>query len=70
MCSVRQRPIPSAPNFLACIASLGVSAFVLTFKSLASSAQDIKVSKSPLIDASCISSFPAYTLPVEPSIDK
>ena len=70
MCSVRQSPIPSAPNFRAWMASLGVSALVLTRKSLALSAHDINVSKSPLIDASSISSFPAYTLPVEPSIDK
>ncbi|GIS95939.1 MAG: hypothetical protein CM1200mP22_31760 [Dehalococcoidia bacterium] len=30
MCSVRQRPIPSAPIFNACIASEGVSALAIT----------------------------------------
>ena len=30
MCSVRQRPMPCAPNAAACFASLGVSALVLT----------------------------------------
>ena len=31
MCSVRQRPIPSAPNIKACAASFGVSALARTF---------------------------------------
>ena len=31
ICSVRHNPIPSAPNVIACCASFGLSAFVLTF---------------------------------------
>jgi hypothetical protein len=34
MCSVLQRPIPSAPLFLAVSASSGVSAFAITYYSI------------------------------------
>ena len=49
MCSVRQRPIPSAPNSRARAASSGVSAFARTFSRRSSSAQPRIVSKSSLI---------------------
>ena len=67
ICSVRHKPIPSAPNLRACSASFGVSALVLTFSLLVSSAQLINVSKSPLIVGSSVLIIPSYTLPVEPS---
>ena len=41
ICSVRQRPIPSAPKAIACFASAGLSALVRTFNVLTSSAHDI-----------------------------
>ena len=49
MCSVRQRPMPSAPNSRALAASSGVSAFARTFRRRISSAQPRIVSKSSLI---------------------
>ena len=49
MCSVRQRPIPCAPNSRALAASSGVSAFARTFRRRSSSAQPRIVSKSSLI---------------------
>ena len=49
MCSVRQRPIPWAPNSRALAASSGVSAFARTFSRRISSAQPRIVSKSSLI---------------------
>ncbi len=43
MCSVRQRPIPSAPSLRAFSASYGVSALVLTLSVRILSTQDISV---------------------------
>ena len=48
MCSVRQRPMPSAPNLRAVAASTGVSALVRTLRVRTASAQPIKVPKSPV----------------------
>ena len=45
ICSVRQRPIPCAPNAAACFASLGVSALVLTPSALYLSASSIILPK-------------------------
>ena len=47
MCSVRQRPIPSAPNSRALAASLGASALVRTLRVRTLSAQPMSVAKSP-----------------------
>ena len=47
ICSVLHNPIPSAPNSTACFVSLGVSALVLTWSFLISSAHDINVAKYP-----------------------
>ena len=49
MCSVRHRPIPSAPNSRALAASSGVSALVRIFSVRTLSAQVISVAKSPEI---------------------
>ena len=49
MCSVRQRPMPCAPNSRALAASSGVSAFARTFRRRIESAQPRIVSKSSLI---------------------
>ena len=49
MCSVRQSPIPSAPNSRAFAASSGVSALALTLSRRKSSAHPSTVSKSSLI---------------------
>ena len=46
MCSVRQRPMPSAPSSRALAASSGVSAFARTPSRRTSSAQPVSVSKS------------------------
>ena len=67
ICSVRTSPIPSAPNFTACAASFGVSAFVRTFNLRVSSAHVIKRSKSPEISAGTVLIGSPYTLPLEPS---
>ena len=69
ICSVLQSPIPSAPNFIATLASLGVSALVLTCKVLYLSTQFIRVSKFPVSATSVFSTFPKYTHPVDPSKD-
>ncbi len=66
MCSVRQSPIPSAPNSRATFASCGVSAFVRTRRSRYLSAQDIKIPKFPVISGSTRSVWPRITSPVEP----
>src|ERR1044072_3588717 len=49
MCSVRQRPIPSAPNSRALAASWGVSALVRTFRVRVRAAHSMSVAKSPEI---------------------
>ena len=70
ICSVRHRPIPSAPNLRAVAASFGVSALALTLSLRTSLAQPIILPKYPAISASTVLICPAYTLPVLPSRDK
>ena len=68
MCSVLQRPIPCALKFCAVFASLGVSAFALTFISPASSAHsNINLSESSNA-ASINFGVPSSTCPSVPSI--
>ncbi len=67
MCSVLQRPMPSAPNLTAVAASAGVSAFVLTLRVLTSSAQLMNFAKFPETSGSWVGSLLPYTFPVDPS---
>ena len=67
MCSVRQRPMPSAPYFFAVSASSGVSAFARTFMRRDLSAHSISVAKSVDMAASIIATWPTNTSPVVPS---
>eukprot|EP00438_Fugacium_kawagutii_P025779 Skav230060 [mRNA] locus=scaffold1221:119908:121924:- [translate_table: standard] len=60
MCSVRTRPMPSAPNSLACRASAGVSALARTFMSRTSSAHCMMVPKDP---ESCGGTVPCHEQP-------
>ena len=66
MCSVLQRPMPCAPNSTACFASLGLSALVLTFSVLMSSAQFMIVPKSPESSGGTVFTSPLMTSPVVP----
>ena len=68
MCSVRQRPMPWAPNSRAFAASSGVSAFARTLSRRMSSAQPRIVSKSSLICGGTSGTAPRMTRPVPPSI--
>ena len=68
MCSVRQSPMPSAPNRTATRASAGVSALARTPSLRTLSAQPISVPNSPDIAGSVIGTAPASTWPVEPSM--
>ena len=67
ICSVRHRPIPSAPNSRACFASLGESAFVLTSIVRQKSAHSMILPKLPESSGAFVLIEPSYTLPVEPS---
>ena len=67
MCSVRQSPMPSAPNRRAVSASSGVSALARTRRRLTSSAHSIKVAKSPESFGSIIGTEPMNTSPLAPS---
>ncbi len=67
MCSVRHRPMPSAPNFRAVSASSGVSALARTFSRRQASAQTIRVPKSSDIAGSIMATEPISTSPVAPS---
>ena len=67
MCSVRHRPMPSAPNLRAVSASSGVSALARTFMRRALSAHSISVAKSPDMAGSIIATLPTNTSPVAPS---
>ena len=67
MCSVLQRPTPSAPNFKAFSISFGVSALASTFIVLISLTQVKNFSKSLSIPASTNSIAPSITSPVPPS---
>ncbi|MBA7616525.1 hypothetical protein ES703_23821 [subsurface metagenome] len=71
MCSVLQRPMPSAPNRRALAASSGLSAFVLTPSLRTSSAQSSACwsSFSSSMFGIIVSITPAYTSPVAPSMD-
>ena len=68
MCSVRDRPIPSAPKLRAARASAGVSALARTRNLRSASAQPIKVAKSPDSRGSIVGTSPRMTSPVEPLI--
>ncbi len=68
MCSVRQRPIPSAPNSRAFAASSGVSAFARTRSRRKSSAQPRIVPKFSSIAGGTSGTAPTITRPVPPSI--
>ena len=68
MCSVRQSPMPSAPNLSATRASFGVSALARTPSLRVASAQPIRVANSPESAGSLIGTRPASTSPVEPSM--
>ena len=59
MCSVRQRPIPSAPSSRAFFASAGVSAFVRTCSLRNLSAHDMIFPNSPAIVASTVGIKPS-----------
>ena len=67
ICSVLQRPIPSAPKSLATLVSNGVSALVLILRDLTLSAHAIRVEKSPEISGLIVFTSPSITSPVEPS---
>ena len=58
MCSVRQRPMPSAPNARAVRASSGVSALARTFMVRAASAHDMSWPNSPLSAALTVATSP------------
>ena len=58
MCSVRQSPIPSAPNSRAFSASRGMSAFARTFMVRYSSAQVMNSSNSPERLGSMVGAWP------------
>ena len=68
MCSVRQRPMPSAPNSRAFAASSGVSAFARTRRRRSSSAQPRIVPKFSSIAGGTSGTAPTMTRPVPPSI--
>ena len=59
MCSVRQRPMPSAPNFTACSVSCGLSAFVRTPRRRYLSAQAMTRPNSPPMVASTVGMMPS-----------
>ena len=67
MCSVRQSPIPSAPNSRAFAASSGVSAFARTRMRRRSSAQSRIVPKFSSIAGGTSGTEPTITRPVPPS---
>ena len=64
MCSVRQRPMPSAPNSRAARASFGVSALARTCMRRTASAQPISVPKSPVSSGCSVGTRPSKTSPV------
>ena len=68
MCSVRHRPMPSAPKPRAVLASSGVSALARTFSLRTLSAQAIRVWKSPVSSGSIMATAPSRTSPLEPSM--
>ena len=68
MCSVRHRPMPSAPNLTAVRASVGVSALARTFIRRMSSAQAISLAKSPDSSGWMVGTSPRMISPVAPSM--
>ena len=68
MCSVRQSPIPSAPNSRALAASSGLSAFARTRSRRIPSAHSSTAEKSSLICGGTSGTEPTITSPVPPSI--
>ena len=68
MCSVRQSPIPSAPNSSAVAASMGVSALVRITSLRVSSAHDISVLNSDVNTGGCLGTSPSITSPLLPSM--
>ena len=68
MCSVRQRPIPSAPNSRALAESSGLSAFVRTFRRRMPSAHSRIAAKSSFSCGGTSGTAPTITSPVPPSI--
>ena len=68
ICSVRQRPIPSAPNSRAVRQSSGVSALARTPSRRFLSAQAIKVPKSPTSSGWTVGTAPSMTSPEAPSM--
>ena len=68
MCSVRQSPMPSAPNSRALAASAGLSAFVRTLSRRIPSAHSRTAEKSSLICGGTSGTEPTITSPVPPSI--
>ena len=69
MCSVRQRPMPWAPNSRARRASSGVSAFARTPSRRASSAHAVTAAKSSVICGGTSGTAPWITRPRLPSIE-
>ena len=67
MCSVRQRPIPSAPKRSAVSASPGVSALARTRSRRTPSAQPISVAKSSESAGSMVGTAPWSSSPLAPS---
>ena len=67
MCSVRQSPMPSAPNLRAWAASAGVSALARMPKVRNSSAHSISSAKSPLSSGCTVGTTPSMISPVLPS---
>lgn len=67
MCSVRQRPMPSAPNWRAVEASSGVSALARTFIVRTASTHSIRTPKSPVSSGWIVGTAPSMTSPVPPS---
>ncbi len=66
ICSVLVKPIPWAPNPLAILASLGVSALVLTCIMAYLSANFIISANSPVNVGSTVATLPSIIFPVEP----
>ena len=67
MCSVRHRPMPSAPKARAVFASIGVSALVRTCRVRAASTHFMSVAKSSSRRAGTSGMRPSSTSPDEPS---
>ena len=67
MCSVRHRPMPSAPKLRAVRASVGVSALVRTFSVRKPSTHSMSVPSSAPSCAGTSGAVPRNTSPVEPS---